>query len=355
MKKHLLITPVQVPAFRSDLEVIGAFNPGATIVDGRLVLVVRIAVKLAEQRDGYFAWLRFIAGKLETEWLPLDLFDCDDSRVMRRLSDGKVLLSSVSYFQLISIDNYREQPEDWRLQMGEMILPEGSYETYGIEDARCTWIEGRCYVTYTSVSSHGACTSLITTKDFRSFQRHGVIFVCENKDVVLFPDRVDGEIFAIHRPVSATKFCSPEMWTASSVDGLAWGNHEIFLSGSNIFEGDRIGAGTPPVQLDDHYIAFYHASEKAERPTLVGRYVGGLITMDIVDRKVQLLQKSMEPFLIPTESWELDGFVPNVVFPTALLRVEETVKERWLLLYGAADSCIGVATISTAELRKAFA
>jgi len=182
-----------------------------------------------------------------------------------------------------------------------------------------------------------------------------VIFVCENKDVVLFPDRVDGEIFATHRPVSATKFCSPEMWTASSVDGLAWGNHEIFLSGSNIFEGDRIGAGTPPVQLDDHYIAFYHASEKAERPSLVGRYVGGLITMDIVDGKVQLLQKSIEPFLIPTESWELDGFVPNVVFPTALIRVEELVEDRWLLLYGAADSCIGVATISTAELRKAFA
>ena len=130
MKKHLLITPVEVAAFRSDLEVIGAFNPGATIVDGRLILVVRVAVKLAEQRDGYFAWLRFIAGKLETEWLPLDLFDCDDSRVMRRLSDGKVLLSSVSYFQLISIDNYCDQPEDWRLQMGEMILPEGPYETY---------------------------------------------------------------------------------------------------------------------------------------------------------------------------------------------------------------------------------
>jgi len=55
------------------------------------------------------------------------------------------------------------------------------------------------------------------------------------------------------------------------------------------------------------------------------------------------------------ESWELEGFVPNVVFPTALLRVEESVESSWLLLYGAADSCIGVATISTAELRKAFA
>jgi len=354
MKKHLLITPSQVLAFRQDLQVVGVFNPGATIVDGKLVLVVRVAVKLFEQREGYFAWLRFIDGKLETEWLPLDLFDCDDSRVMRRLCDGKVLLSSVSYFQLVWIDNYRERPEDWQLRMGEIILPQGPYETYGIEDARCTWVDGRCYMTYTSVSSHGACTSLMTTTNFCTFQRHNVIFVCENKDVVLFPDRVDEKLFALHRPVSATKFCSPEIWTASSIDGVAWGNHELFLSGSHLFEGDRIGAGTPPVRFDDRYLAFYHASEKAKQPSLVGRYVGGLIEMDILDGKVQLLRKSTEPLLVPTELWELEGFVPNVVFPTAMIHADDQAEFNWYVLYGAADTCIGVATISTADLRKAI-
>ncbi len=353
IKKHLLITPADVPAFHPDLQVIGVFNPGATVVDGRLVLIVRVAVKVVEQRDGYFAELKFVDGKLETQWLPRDLFDCDDSRVMRRLSDGKVTLSSVSYLQLIWIENYCEPPENWHLQLGEIILPEGLYETYGIEDARCTWVDGRCYITYTSVSSHGASTSLMTTTDFCKFQRHGVIFVCENKDVVLFPARFDGKLFALHRPVSATKFCQPEIWAASSVDGFAWGDHDVFLSGSHDFEGDRIGAGAPPVWFQDCYLAFYHASEKAQRPSLVGRYVGGLITMNIVDGKLQLLKKSIQPLLVPSEKWELEGFVPDVVFPTAMIHAHATDENVWHVFYGAADTCIGVATISTEVLMRA--
>ncbi|MCY2975991.1 MAG: hypothetical protein NTW52_15150 [Planctomycetota bacterium] len=352
MKKHLLITPAQVPPFRDDLKVIGAFNPGATIVNGRLVLIVRVAVTTTEERPGHFAWLRFLEGHLEIEWLRCDLFDCDDTRVMRRLSDGRVFLSSVSYFQLMWVDNYCDRPEEWRLELGDTILPSSAYETYGIEDARCQWIDGCCFVTYTSVSAHGACTSLITTNDFCTFEHHGVIFVCENKDVVLFPDRVDGKILALHRPVSATKFCSPEIWLASSIDGLAWGNHQFLLSGSSVFESDRIGASTPPVRFDDRYLVLYHASEQAQRPSSVGRYVAGLITMNIVDYGVHLLQKSTGPFLIPTESWELAGFVANVVFPTAMLQSQLPKDDSWLVFYGAADCNVGVVTISSMELRK---
>lgn len=352
MKKYLLITPAQVPPYRDDLRVIGTFNPGATIVEGRLVLIVRVAVIPTEDRPGYFAWVRFIEGHLEIEWLRRDLFDCDDSRVMRRLSDGKVFLSSISYFQLIWIENHWDNPEEWRLKLGETILPSGSYETYGIEDARCQWIDNCCYITYTSVSVHGACTSLITTNDFCTFIHRGVIFPCENKDVVLFPDRVEGKLFALHRPVSATKFCSPEIWVASSIDGLAWGNHQSFLAGSSAFESDRIGASTPPLRFDDRYLALYHASEQDERPSSVGRYVAGLITMSIVDGEVHLFQKSTDPFLIPTESWELEGFVANVVFPTAMLQSQTLKDESWFVFYGAADCNVGVVTISSTELRN---
>lgn len=352
MKKYLLITPAQVPPFRDDLKVIGAFNPGATIVDGRLVLIVRVAVTPTEERPGHFAWLRFVEGHLEIEWLRCELFDCDDSRVMRRLSDGRVVLSSVSYFQLIWIENYFDSPGEWHLEMGETILPSNAYETYGVEDARCQWIDGRCYITYTSVSIHGACTSLITTKDFCTFNHHGVIFVCENKDVVFFPDRVDGKLFALHRPVSATRFCSPEIWVSSSIDGLAWGNHQFLIAGSSVFESDRVGASTPPLRFDDRYLALYHASEHAQRPSSVGRYVAGLITMSIVDGRVHLLRKSTEPFLVPTESWELEGFVANVVFPTAMIQSQVLKDDIWLVFYGAADCNVGVVTVSSTELRK---
>jgi predicted GH43/DUF377 family glycosyl hydrolase len=126
------------------------------------------------------------------------------------------------------------------------------------------------------------------------------------------------------------------------------------MSGSHDFEGDRIGAGTPPVWCENSCLAFYHASEKVQRPSLVGRYVGGLITMNIVDGKLHLLKKSSQPLLVPEEKWELDGFVPNVVFPTALIHGHAADEDSWHLFYGAADTCIGVGTVSTDALKKAI-
>jgi beta-1,2-mannobiose phosphorylase / 1,2-beta-oligomannan phosphorylase len=350
MKKHQLVTPSDIVPIQSGLNVIGAFNPGAIVVDNRLLLLVRVAVTAEDQRDGQFARLRFVDGRMLFDWMPTDDFITDDKRVMRRRDDGRIFLSSLSYLQMIWIENYLEPPDQWKLTQGNTILPESLYEVFGIEDPRCTWIDGCFYVTYTSVSSHGACTSLMTTTDFKTFKRHGVVFPCENKDVVLFPDRIAGKIHSLHRPVSATAFCPPEIWTASSEDGICWGHHHVLASGSAEFESDRIGAGTPPVRHNGRYLAIYHASEKSRSSTRVGTYVGAVIEMIICHGRVQLQRRSHKPLMVPTEAWELNGFVPNVVFPTGVV----VLKDQWLVFYGAGDTSVGVASITLHEITQSL-
>ena len=70
--------------------------------------------------------------------------------------------------------------------------PQQEVEEFGIEDPRITPLDGRFYFTYVAVSRHGPATAMASTSDFRTFERHGVAFCPENKDVVLFPQRIGG-------------------------------------------------------------------------------------------------------------------------------------------------------------------
>jgi predicted GH43/DUF377 family glycosyl hydrolase len=55
-----------------------------------------------------------------------------------------------------------------------------------------------------------------------------------------------------------------------------------------------------------------------------------------------VLRASPQPLLLPTESFEREGFVSDVVFPTAIVEQQE----RLLVYYGAGDRCTAVAETS---------
>ena len=169
-----------------------------------------------------------------------------DPRVVKRKADGLVRLTFISHLRVVRCGDGRSVREITDVR----FLPESDLEEFGVEDPRITALDGRYYFTYVSVSRHGAGTALASTTDFKSFDRHGMIFCPENKDVVLFPERIDGEYVALHRPNAATPFCRPEMWVARSPDLIHWGRHECLHGGGAAWETGRVGAGTPPVRVD---------------------------------------------------------------------------------------------------------
>ncbi|HVH63068.1 MAG TPA: hypothetical protein VNA65_05665, partial [Candidatus Dormibacteraeota bacterium] len=57
------------------------------------------------------------------------------------------------------------------------VVPADSVDEYGCEDPRATLIDGVWHITYVSVGSLGITTSRLTTSDFRSFQREGLMFL----------------------------------------------------------------------------------------------------------------------------------------------------------------------------------
>jgi predicted GH43/DUF377 family glycosyl hydrolase len=342
LSTRLLLRPEDVPSSHEDFGVVGVFNPGAARMGGEVVLLVRVAERPRERRAGYTGLPRWDAnGGLVVDWIPDQRLDCIDARVVRRKADGLVRLTFTSHLRVVRCGDGRAVEEIG----GPLLLPVGELEEFGVEDPRITPLNGRYYITYVTVSRHGPATALASTVDFRTFERHGVIFCPENKDVVLFPELIGSSFAALHRPVCGTAFARPEIWVARSPDLNHWGGHVPLSIPGNEWQSGRVGGGAPPVRVRDGWLVIYHGNRQPLQSGDVGIYCGGALLLDADDPTV-MRRRLIDPFLVPESDFEVAGFVPNVVFPTGTVRDGDSL----LVYYGAADSCVAVAEFSELDI-----
>ena len=346
LSEKLILRPEDLKPSREDFAVIGVFNPGVVRVGHETVLMARVAEKPLEHRPGFVGLPRSEPnGEILVDWVREEQVDPVDARVVHSKTDNLLRLTSISHLRIFRSQG--DDLEDWR--PGPKFLPESRMEEFGVEDPRITEIEGTYWITYVAVSRHGVATALASTKDWITFERHGIIFSPENKDVVLFPHQIRGEYMALHRPTPHSAFCRPEIWLARSYDLLHWGRHEFLYEGDAPWESGRIGAGSPPIATDEGWLEIYHGSRQTRRDGEVGAYSAGALLLDR-ENPSRILKRTYEPIMQPTTEFERTGFVPNVVFPTALVDQGETIQ----VYYGAADTFIGVVEFSRAELLNAL-
>jgi predicted GH43/DUF377 family glycosyl hydrolase len=325
-----LITPDAVEPTAPGLEVVGTFNPAAFAFDGRVGLLVRVAERPVSDDPDVVLVPSFDTSRrpprLELRELRRDdpAWDFGDPRVVAYSGEPpRYLLTNLSHLRLFWSDDGRRFRPD---REAPVVWPAGRDERLGLEDARVTPLEGEHVVTYTAVSDVAIAPALMTTRDFRTFERRGLMFPLENKDVGLFPERIGGDRVALHRPASA--WCGPGIWLGRSPDGVHWGRHE-FVAGPRPGEWDarRIGAGPPPLRTDRGWLALYHGV--GERG-----YCMGALLLDRAE-PARVVARSREPFMVPETDYERGGFFNDVVFGTGL--VERPGGELWMY-YGGADS-----------------
>jgi beta-1,2-mannobiose phosphorylase / 1,2-beta-oligomannan phosphorylase len=340
--ERLLLRPSDLKPSRDDFEIVGVFNPGAIVFGKEVVLLVRVAELPRERRPGFTALPRWDTSQgLTIDWLRDQEIEVVDPRVVKGRDSGLVRLTFISHLLVVRCGDGRsvDRVTDVR------FLPDSALEEFGVEDPRITRIDGRYFFTYVAVSRHGAGTALASTTDFRVFDRHGMIFCPENKDVVLFPERIDGRYVALHRPNAATPFCRPEMWVARSTDLIHWGGHECLHGGGGEWETGRVGAGTPPVRIDEGWVEIYHGNRQPTAPGEVGAYATGVLLLDPTN-PAKVLRRTSGSIFEPTADYERRGFVPDVVFPTGLVETANS----FLIYYGAADCCTAVVEFAREEL-----
>ncbi|UCG33893.1 MAG: hypothetical protein JSU68_04495 [Phycisphaerales bacterium] len=236
----------------------------------------------------------------------------------------------------------------WTVDPEPTLAPDGDQhdqERWGIEDPRIVWVPELCKyaVTYTGYGPAGPGVSLALTEDFRSFERIGVVMPPEDKDAALLPERIDGRWAMIHRPVSVV---GAHIWMSFSPDLKHWGDHTLVLRARRgpWWDAHKIGLSPPLIPCDEGWLMMYHGV----KPTVAGAiYRVGLA---LLDRKnpTRCLLRSHRWMFGPETDYERTGDVADVVFPCGYTLGEDG--DTLHLYYGAADTCIALATGSVREM-----
>ncbi len=338
-----IITPSMVRPSRPDLRVVGVFNPAATRLGDEVVLLLRVAeVPLAHaesevvapvynattQRLEVVRWARGTPG-----------LDVTDPRII--VFEGRSWLTSISHLRVArSRDGVH-----FDIEPAPALFADNALEAFGVEDARITLIDGTYWINYTAVSPHGIATALASTTDFVTFARHGIIFPPNNRDVTIIPERIAGRWVALHRPMPEG-IGEPAIWSATSDDLLAWGDHR-WVAGArrDSWDDAKIGGGAVPFRVRDGWLAIYHGVRSS--PT---EYALGALLLDANDPST-VIARSREPILAPEQPYEREGFFGGVVFTCGALPDGEAVR----IYYGAADGVTAVADVPLADILNGLA
>jgi predicted GH43/DUF377 family glycosyl hydrolase len=240
---------------------------------------------------------------------------------------------------------------NWRIDQRPTLRPDPENypeELWGIEDPRITWAPelDRYAVTYTSYSTSGPLVSLALTRDFREFERMGVIMPPEDKDAALLPRRLGGRWALIHRPVSSFPGSRENMWLSYSPDLKRWGEHTVMLEARHgaWWDANKIGLSPQPVETAEGWLVIYHGVRMTPAGCL---YRLGLALFDLED-PAKLVRRGDEWVFGPDAPYERVGDVGDVVFPCGVIHDPATNELR--MYYGAADTSIAMATGDVAEL-----
>jgi predicted GH43/DUF377 family glycosyl hydrolase len=346
LQSRVLLRPDDLRPLAPDYRIVGTFNPAAVLYEDEVILLVRVAEQPIESVPGRVTAPRVVWKDDQPTW-ELDTFeatgiDTHDPRVLN-LPDGRVRLPHISHLRLVRLDATTTEVKE--IIVLPQLQPQQPWEELGIEDARITRIEDIYYITYVAISRQfGVTTALMTTRDFVTFERRGIIFPAEDKDVVLLPEKRDGAFFAFHRPTPHTWVNAPSITTSRSPDTTHWGGHRVVIAPrAGHWDSVKVGAGAPPVRLPQGWLLLYHGVETATAENSIGRYCAGAALLD-GDDPSKVLARSDEPLFIPHRPHEVSGFVPDVVFPTGALLSDD--KQVLTIFMGAADEVVTVQSIS---------
>jgi predicted GH43/DUF377 family glycosyl hydrolase len=287
------------------------------------------------------------------------------------LVDGQTLLLFRSHLRrgvsVLGLARSDDGVTGWRVDSRPALVPAGPGDRYGahvdpeqvaamesggVEDARINPVDGEFAITYSAYDGrvpNRVRVALTTTADFTEFTRYGPMLERDMRNVVVFPERIDGRYVGLFRPNDTAPDQVGGAYTQIRIgytDDLRSGpwsidEEPIMRTGAGPSSfSDKIGPGAPPVKTRHGWLNLFHGV----RRTMDGNpYVLGVALHDTADpSKVQM---SSIPILFPSRAdcrvAETDYVhVPNVVFSCGMLRRADG---SLLIYYSGNDTVMNVA------------
>lgn len=247
----------------------------------------------------------------------------------------------------------------WEVQDRPFLTVEGmgDPEITRVYDPRLTVIEDRCYLCFAVDTKHGLRGGVAVTDDFRSMEVLSMT-VPDNRNMVLFPEKIDGKYVRLERPFPVYSRGGRDrfdIWMSRSPDLKYWGDSKLLLGVEDVpYANDKIGPGAPPVKTEAGWLTLFHAVDIDRTRGKNGweerwqkRYCGGVMLLDLKDPS-KVVGMYREPLIAPETEYETEGgFRTNVIFPGGLILEDDgTVK----IYYGASDTVECLATARVEDL-----
>jgi predicted GH43/DUF377 family glycosyl hydrolase len=270
-----------------------------------------------------------------------------------RLADGQTLLlarvEDRTGLSHLTAARSQDGITNWQIDREPTFAPDVTNypeEEWGVEDARIVYLSEleQYAITYTAYSARGPLVSLALTRDFKTFERRGMIMKPEDKDAAFFPRRIGGRWALIHRPVISG--LTADIHLSLSPDMKRWNNSSVLLASrrGNWWDANKIGLCSPPIETLEGWLLIYHGVRVTGAGVI---YRIGLALLDL-EEPTRIIRRGDEWVMSPREPYEIIGDVGYVVFPCGQVVDEPSGEIR--LYYGAADSSIAVAHANVAEV-----
>jgi predicted GH43/DUF377 family glycosyl hydrolase len=212
--------------------------------------------------------------------------------------------------------------------------------TYGMYyDPRVTKIEDKYYVVFACHSRHSCRLGLMESPDMKEFKWRGFISGTDNRNGVLFPEKINGLYCRLDRPNTGDG--KGYTWVSYSPDLTYWGNSKVVAETQDEWGWKKNGPGAVPMRTDKGWLVIYHAVNVQCEAQYV--YHIGVMLLDLEDPS-KVIARAKAPILSPTMDYEICGLTYAVVFTAgAVLEDDGEVK----IYYGGADTvqCLATAKI----------
>jgi predicted GH43/DUF377 family glycosyl hydrolase len=359
---RLVLTPDDIDLTRSPLTghldaetyVLGAFNPGMTrLPNGNLLLIVRVAeaLKTPVFDDAVHA-VRWEEAEGEGRYVldawPLDLCDTADPRKILLHGQGWQVMALTSLSWLLPVEMTADGLETIAVHYDKAIAPQGSYQCYGIEDARISKVGDRWLMTTCSVSPERHSTTLYSSANALDWRFEGIVLDHQNKDMLIFEGLIGGRYWAQTRPLGQLFFAYPpdSQWhagpsinLASSPDALHWMPHiePGIRPRAGTLATARIGGGTPPILTEvagkRGWLTLWHGVEPKQ---IVGIYRTYWSLLD-AEEPWKVVTAGEAPLIEPnaalTEPLQHQMYLDDVVFTTGIV----DAADHFIVASGEAD------------------
>jgi predicted GH43/DUF377 family glycosyl hydrolase len=175
------------------------------------------------------------------------------------------------------------------------------------------------------------------------------------KAMALFPERINGKIAVI---LSAHTDLPPAKTAIALLDTIEelwspvfWNRWHAEMDKWSIDPRrtpyDHIEVGAVPIKTDRGWLLVYsHIQNYFENPDRFERIFGiEALLLDLSDPR-KIIGRTTGAFLVPEESYEMKGYMDNIVFPSSAYVENDTLH----VLYGAADRTVCAASVNLHDL-----